>query len=237
MSQRRGTASRTENRGRKGRETAALEPRKQPRQRRSTQVVDRILDAALNLTREKGTTGPTTLEIATRAGLSVGSVYQYYPNKQAILFDLARRWLSTFPAIIEARRDAAMPGDGTAFRRHLRAYLDDIAKLYLDNAGLLPVLDAMMLDPDLKPIATEYDERIVALYAGWLQRAEPRIPHETAGRLGLLMMEVAHVSMTRGVHRGDAGFALVIDDIERMWLALLAPHLEVGLDRADPRSP
>lgn len=199
-------------------------------------MVDRILDAALNLTREKGATGPTTLEIAARAGLSVGSVYQYFPNKQAILFDLARRWLSTFPAIIQARRDAARPRDGKAFRRDLRGYLHETAKLYLDNASLLPVLDAMMLDPNLKPIATEYDERIVALYASWLQRAEPAIADEAASRLGLLMMEVGHISLTRGVQRGSATFAFIVDDVERMWLALLAPHLDVGLDPTDLRT-
>ncbi|TIX16151.1 MAG: helix-turn-helix transcriptional regulator, partial [Mesorhizobium sp.] len=55
----------------------ALEPRKQPRQERSSKVVDRILDAALTLTREQGTKAPTTLAIAQHAGLSVGSVYQY----------------------------------------------------------------------------------------------------------------------------------------------------------------
>ncbi|TIW29420.1 MAG: TetR/AcrR family transcriptional regulator, partial [Mesorhizobium sp.] len=42
----------------------ALEPRKQPRQQRSSKVVDRILDAALILTREQGTRTPTTLAIA-----------------------------------------------------------------------------------------------------------------------------------------------------------------------------
>lgn len=225
--------SQTKTSRRKPHKTTALEPRKQPRQQRSSQLVERILDAALSLTHEKGTTGPTTLEIAARAGLSVGSLYQYYPNKQAILFDLARLWLSTFPKLIEARRDAAQPFDGKGFRRDLRAYLDEIAELYLDNASLLPVLDAMALDPDLKPIATEYDTLIIALYADWLRRTQPTIAEGTAGRLGLLMMEIAHISLTRGVPRGRAEFALILDDVERMWLGLLAPHLDIGLDTFD----
>ncbi|RUZ08210.1 TetR/AcrR family transcriptional regulator, partial [Mesorhizobium sp. M7A.F.Ca.CA.002.15.1.1] len=87
----------------------ALEPRKQPRQKRSSKVVDRILDAALVLTREQGTKTPTTLAIAQRAGLSVGSIYQYFPNKEAILLDLARRWLSSFPEVIAKRIKVAPP--------------------------------------------------------------------------------------------------------------------------------
>ncbi len=93
-------------RSRKAVAAAALEPRRKPRQRRSSRMVDRILEAALTLTRENGAAGPTTLAIARRAGLSVGSVYQYYHNKQALMLDLARPWLAVFPpSSPRARRD------------------------------------------------------------------------------------------------------------------------------------
>ena len=113
MRERKGIAGGLPARSRKKR-MAALEPRKQPRQQRSSQMVDRILDAALVLTREQGTRTPTTLAIARRAGLSVGSIYQYYPNKEAILLDLARRWLAAFPEVIQRRIDAPRPGLGSA---------------------------------------------------------------------------------------------------------------------------
>ena len=120
MRERKGIAGGLPARSRKKR-TTALEPRKQPRQQRSSQMVDRILDAALVLTREQGTRTPTTLAIARRAGLSVGSIYQYYPNKEAILLDLARRWLAAFPEVIQRRIDAPRPTNrhtrGQATRR------------------------------------------------------------------------------------------------------------------------
>jgi AcrR family transcriptional regulator len=207
---------------------AALEPRKKPRQQRSSRMVDRILDAALDLTREAGTTGPTTLAIAQRAGLSVGSVYQYYPNKEAILLELAKRWLSAFPAVIAARANAPPPEDRAELRRSVRRFLDEIAALYLDNGNLLPVLEAMMLNPDLRPVVADYDAKIAGLYSAWLKRLNPALDEQNAMRIGFLMMEVGHVSLAIAVRGERKTFGLALDDLETMWLALLTSHLETA---------
>ena len=134
----------------------ALEPRKQPRQERSSKVVDRILDAALTLTREQGTKTPTTLAIARRAGLSVGSLYQYFPNKEAILLDLARRWLSSFPEVIARRTKVAPPTNRDEFRQEVRKLFIDTSRIYLENANLMPVIEAISGNADLRPIQDEY---------------------------------------------------------------------------------
>jgi AcrR family transcriptional regulator len=205
---------------------AALKPRKTPRQQRSSRVVDRILDAALVLTREQGATAPTTLAIAQRAGLSVGSVYQYYPNKEAILLDLARRWLSAFPPVIATRASADAPDNRDALRRDLREFIDEIAALYLDNRNLVPVLEVMMLNPDLKPVVAEYDEKIAGLYAAWLKQLNPALDAARAARIGFLFMEVGHTSLIMAVRGDRTTFDAVVNDLETMWLALLTSHLE-----------
>jgi AcrR family transcriptional regulator len=225
MSERRGAAKRAPDRNRKGRPKAALEPRKQPRQQRSSQMVDRILGAALALTRENGAAGPTTLAIARRAGLSVGSLYQYYPNKQAIILDLARNWLAVFPTLIAARAEA--PATAASFRHDLHDYLEEIGRHYLDNANLMPVLEAIMLDPGLKHIVLDYDEKNIALYAAWLRKVNPALPLEDATRLGHVMMEVGHMALTIAVRKNRRTFGLIQNDLETMWLALLAPHLDL----------
>jgi AcrR family transcriptional regulator len=205
---------------------AVLEPRKKPRQQRSIRMVDRILDAALALSREAGTKGPTTLAIAQRAGLSVGSVYQYYPNKEAILLELATRWLSAFPAVIATRANTPAPGSLAGLRRDVRRFLDEIAALYLDNRNLLPVLEAMMLNPDLKPIVADYDEKIAGLYGAWLKQLNPALDDGNAFRIGFLMMEIGHVSLAIAVRGDRKTFGQVLDDLETMWLALLTSHLD-----------
>ncbi|WAJ44346.1 TetR/AcrR family transcriptional regulator [Mycobacterium sp. Aquia_216] len=70
-----------------------LQARKQPRQRRSEEMRHRILDAATRVFAQYGYTAGTTNRIAESAGISIGSLYQYYPNKDAILLELATRHL------------------------------------------------------------------------------------------------------------------------------------------------
>ena len=64
------------------------QPRKQPRQHRSRQTRQRILDAAARVFADHGYAAGTTNRIAERAGLSIGSLYQYFPNKDVILVEL-----------------------------------------------------------------------------------------------------------------------------------------------------
>lgn len=215
------------NRDLKRKTRIALEPRKQPRQERSSKVVDRILDAALILTREQGTKTPTTLAIAQRAGLSVGSIYQYYPNKEAILLDLARRWLGAFPEVIAKRVEAPRPTDRETFQLQVRELFIETSRLYLDNASLMPVIEAITGNPDLRPIQNEYDEQIIALYAAWLRHVNPALGREVASRLGVLMMEVGHVCRLVGLKKDRKAFDLIQDDIETMWLALVTPYLDL----------
>jgi len=73
-----------------------LSSRKQPQQARSTELVATILEAAVQVLRMEGAQRFTTARVAERAGVSIGSVYQYFPNKAAILFRLqSDEWQQT----------------------------------------------------------------------------------------------------------------------------------------------
>lgn len=76
-------------------------PRKAPRQRRSQQTVDRIVEAAARVFDEAGYLRATTNEIAAEAGVSIGSLYQYFPNKDAILVEIARRHIASSVAAFD----------------------------------------------------------------------------------------------------------------------------------------
>jgi AcrR family transcriptional regulator len=62
--------------------------RKAPRQKRSRQLVEDILEGAIRVLSHEGAQRFTTARVAETAGVSVGSLYQYFPNKEAILFRL-----------------------------------------------------------------------------------------------------------------------------------------------------
>jgi AcrR family transcriptional regulator len=73
-----------------------ISSRKQPQQARSADLVAAILEAAVQVLAKEGAGRFTTARVAEKAGVSVGSVYQYFPNKAAILFRLqSDEWRQT----------------------------------------------------------------------------------------------------------------------------------------------
>lgn len=82
--------------------------RKSPRQKRAAATFGAIVEAAAHILREKGTRGLTTNAIAVRAGASIGSLYQYFPDKQAIVRALVEREFRR----AEDARPALIDGDG-----------------------------------------------------------------------------------------------------------------------------
>ncbi|MCW7541777.1 TetR/AcrR family transcriptional regulator, partial [Aquabacterium sp. A7-Y] len=70
-----------------------LTPRKKPLQARSSRTVEAIFDASIQVLIDGGIERVTTTRVAERAGVSVGSLYQYFPNKQSLLAALLERYL------------------------------------------------------------------------------------------------------------------------------------------------
>jgi AcrR family transcriptional regulator len=87
-----------------------ISPRKQPRQVRSTRLVADILEASARVLAREGAHRFTTARVAEAAGISVGSLYQYFPNKEAILFRLqADEWRQTMGQLRRIFADVSMP--------------------------------------------------------------------------------------------------------------------------------
>src|SRR5258706_2274299 len=82
--------------------SVALEPRKQPRQARSQITVDTVFEATIQVLLSDGPQRLTTTHVADRAGVSVGTLYQYYPNKQALLYAVLQRHLARVADSVEA---------------------------------------------------------------------------------------------------------------------------------------
>jgi AcrR family transcriptional regulator len=78
------------------RRSTSISSRKQPQQARSTELVATILEAAVQVLAREGAQRFTTARVAEKAGVSIGSLYQYFPNKAAILFRLqSDEWRQT----------------------------------------------------------------------------------------------------------------------------------------------
>src|SRR5690348_16317608 len=85
-----------EDASKKRRKRPALSSRKNPKQIRSNQLVAAVLQAAAQVLAKEGMHRFTTARVAEKAGVSVGSLYQYFPNKASILFRLqSDEWQQT----------------------------------------------------------------------------------------------------------------------------------------------
>jgi AcrR family transcriptional regulator len=99
-------------------------PRRQPVQARSTQLVADILKAAVRVLEREGAHRFTTTRVADAAGVSVGSLYQYFPDKQAILHRLQLdEWESTGEMIDTILSDETSP-PGRRLRALLRVFFE-----------------------------------------------------------------------------------------------------------------
>ncbi|WP_442945561.1 TetR/AcrR family transcriptional regulator [Nocardia sp. SSK8] len=100
--------------------TDRFKARKQPKQQRATQTRAWILTAAAQVFAEHGYAAGTTNRIAARAGVSIGSLYQYFPNKDAILRALMDEHLDAGTQLLAERLSGGLPD-----------HLDDILRLFI----------------------------------------------------------------------------------------------------------
>lgn len=136
--------------------TARISSRKQPRQTRSTELVAAILDAAVQVLAREGAARFTTARVAERAGVSVGSLYQYFPNKAAILFRLqSDEWRQTNDLLRRILED-----QGPAPLARLRALVHAFLRSECDEAAMRIALN------DAAPLYRDAPETHEAMAAG-----------------------------------------------------------------------
>lgn len=130
--------------------------KKEPKQARSSELVSSILEAALLVLAEEGAARFTTARVAEKAGVSIGSLYQYFPNKASILFRLqSDEWKQTAAMMREILGDE---------RREPLARLRDFIHAFVqsecDEAGFRIALD------DAAPLYRDAPEAIEAKASG-----------------------------------------------------------------------
>ena len=124
------------------RQKAQISSRKQPKQARSTDLVAAILEAAVQVLAQEGAQRFTTARVAEKAGVSVGSLYQYFPNKAAILFRLqADEWRQTSALlrdILEDKQRSPLERMRILVHAFIRSECDEAAvRVALDDAAPL----------------------------------------------------------------------------------------------------
>jgi len=165
------------------RTSSILDPRKQPRQARAQATVAAILEAAARILETEGLPGFTTNAVAERAGVSIGSLYQYFPAREALLAALMRDKRETLLAGLEAAVDRSVGGDLSALVVALvRAGIAHWQAQPGLTRGLSYAEAVLPMDAE----TTELKRRIVTVIAGALARHGVANPAEAARDLAAL---------------------------------------------------
>jgi AcrR family transcriptional regulator len=134
------------------RSQTVLEPRKSPVQARSAASVDAILEATLQVLLQVGKERLTTTRIAARAGVSVGTLYQYFPNKSALLQAVLKRHLNEVTDAIEL---ACHQQKGQSLEQMATALITAFLDAKMKNAKTSVALYSVSSDVDGAKIAQQ----------------------------------------------------------------------------------
>ncbi len=197
----------------------SLEPRKRPRQPRAEETVAILVEAAAQVLESSGLEGYNTNAVAARAGVSVGSLYQYFANKDALTVALMKREDARFAADLD--RALALGGGRAA----LDGFIDAVVRQQLARPRLARLLDVEEGRPDVQR-AVGGSRRFGPLLARVL--ASPDLPAQRRPRIaardvGAILRGLADAAGARG-ETGAAGLrrriaAAVYGYLERMAAA------------------
>jgi len=136
-------------------------PRKAPEQDRSRATVEAIVEAAAHILVKHGYDAFTTNRVAERAGVSIGSLYQYFPNKDALLSELMRRHVAEIERGVEEMAELART-----------APLAEVIR-----TGIQQNVRSHLIDPDLHRVLSEEVPRLGALdwKVAFIERMEGRV--------------------------------------------------------------
>jgi AcrR family transcriptional regulator len=171
---------------------ASLEPRKTPVQARSTASVDAILEATIQVLLDVGKERLTTTRVARRAGVSVGTLYQYFPNKSALLQAVLRRHLSE---VTEAVETVCHEQAGESLSDMATALVTKFLEAKLRDAKTSMVLYSVSSDVDGATIVQQMGIRSNKAVVRMLETAREQLT--TDPRLAASMLQAAMVGVSR----------------------------------------
>lgn len=205
--------------------TQAADPagplRRAPSQRRSRERVERILAVATELIAAQGSDALRMAEVAAKAGISIGSLYQYFPDKAAIIRTLAERINAEGRACIEGGLRGVC--DAAGLRDAFGRLVDTYYGLFLAEPVMRDIWSGLQADKGLREIDLE-DSRINGrVLAEALARIDPAADRAEQFTRAFLVMQLGEATMRLAISVGREEGAALVETYKRMALRELAP--------------
>ncbi|HYC53650.1 MAG TPA: TetR/AcrR family transcriptional regulator [Candidatus Binatia bacterium] len=188
------------------RRTDTLRPRKKPRQSRAHDTVAAILKAAAQVFTSRGYAATTTNHIAQRAGVSIGSLYEYFPNKDALLVALMEHHIAESEAILaQVAMDA--PAGAQHVREMIGRFVRAMVELHARDRELHRVLfEEAPLPKRVRRQLSDVEDRITARVEAYL-RAHPAVTSRDPAMAAAVLVQtvegLTHRLVVHGRHGAD----------------------------------
>jgi AcrR family transcriptional regulator len=205
----------------------AEEARRLPRQERSKQRVERILDAAASIFTEVGYEAATTEAIAARAETSIGSLYQFYPNKRAIFGAIAERYFETTRVLFEAL--STEHAESTPLDELIDRSVDAFMGLQAD-VGFRAIWNNWQVSPEIFAAGDLVNRELAKRTEAILTRRAPGVAPRRRPLVATMIIEVIS-AILRISARNEEKTEDVAAEAKTILKRYLAPY---ALERAPP---
>jgi AcrR family transcriptional regulator len=206
-----------------------LSPRREPLQQRSLARAQQILDVTATLLDEVGFDALTTILIARAMGISVGTLYHYFPNKHAIMYAMAEQWLR------EVERSLAEIDRWQLAELSPQDFVDRLIErqleVYRAQQGILHLVQAMFSVPELRELDQRHDALVIEGMTDAFARYGLEGTTTELGRLARVYLELSHALLLVVVNQAGSRARRTLADLKRVTLCLLQPYLATGDSR------
>ena len=207
----------TPDRAMSGEEAGAL--RRTPSQRRSRERVERMLNCAAEVIAELGSDALRMSEVARLAGVSIGSLYQYFPDKSALIRTLAERYNAECRHCVEEA--LAEVHTLETLCQAFAQLVDDYYAVFLAEPVIRDVRSGAEADKNLREMELAESRANGALLAAALERVRPGAEREALAQSAFLIMHLGEATMRLAVSVPRAEGDALVAAYKRMALSEL----------------
>jgi len=175
-----------------------LKPRKIPSQSRSRVTLDAIFEATIQVLLKQGMAGLTTTAVAERAGVSVGTMYQYFPNKRSLVYALNKRFLTMLAEKVE---DTCTFMEGRPVADAADALIDTYWSVKTERMELTQALYRSVVELDNDTLLREFAARVDKATTEMF-RAAPDLSTDGIERVNLFLTTVIYGTVRNAFERG-----------------------------------
>lgn len=194
--------------------------RKEPTQQRSRERVERMLAAARYLIAERGSDAMKMGEVAERAGVSIGSLYQFFPDKSAIIRVLAERFTAENRACIDA--ELAGVSDEQSLLTAFASLVDTYYAICLAEPVMRDIWSGTQVDKTLRELELADSRTSAEALASVWQRLHPEADPDKFASTAFLIWQLGEATMRLAISVDRAEGDRLVEIYKRMALKELA---------------